>query len=168
MEISYLGGGSYKIKAKTGTVTARGEALSIAHKGGGEDFKIQLPGEYEIEGISVFGYKTDEETAYVIQDGDLRVLYLGNLTKALAEKTLVELENIDVVIFPADVIGSQEAVAMMAKLEPYYVLPFGREAGKFVAAYDRGSRVVKSLNLSKLGLPEDLTEVIVFDDKIEK
>jgi L-ascorbate metabolism protein UlaG (beta-lactamase superfamily) len=165
MEISYLGKDGFKIKAKTGSVQATPKGLVISHKSGGEDFKIAAPGEYEIEGISVFSYSLTKSAsvAYVIQFEELRVLYFEKLTGALEEREIAELENIDIVIMPVDEMEMKELTELAAKLEPYYVLPYGEQVSKFVAAYEHGSRAVKSLNISRLGLPEDLTEVIVFE-----
>lgn len=163
MDISYLGKESYKIKAKTGTVTANESGLTIAHKSGGEDFVITKPGEYEVEGISVFGYAVEESIVYVVQFDDIRVLYLGNLAKPLSEKSVTDLENIDVVIMSVDAMPLKDVVEVVAKLEPYYVLPYGEMVAKFVTAYEHSSRTVKNLPLSKVSLPDDLTEVIVFE-----
>lgn len=166
MDISYLGKADFKIKAKVGTILATAKSLTIAHKTGGEDFSISEPGEYEVEGISVFGYKNEETKVYVVQFDDIRVAYLGDIEKPLSEKAIGELENIDVVIFCTDLMPTKDLVELVSKLEPYYVLPYGEQTAKFIASYEHGSRSVKSLNLSKVSLPEDLTEVIVFDDKI--
>ena len=166
MDISYLGKASFKIKAKLGNVVADNQVLTISHKSGGDDFVIANPGEYEVEGVSVFGYRTDESNVYVVQLEDMRVAYLGDIAKPLSEKTVSELENIDVVIVSADSMSTKDLVEVVSKLEPYYVLPYGEQTAKFIAAYEHGSRSVKSLNLGKLSLSEDLTEVIVFDDKI--
>jgi len=166
MDISYLGKDSFKIKAKVGSIVADPDKLTISHKSGDDDFVISQPGEYEVEGISVFGYKTDSSNVYVIQCEDLRIAYLGNLTKALSEKSVSELENTDAVILSTDSMSTKELVELVEKLEPYYVLPYGEQIAKFVTAYEHSSRTVKSLNMSKLSLSEDLTEVIVFDDKI--
>lgn len=162
MEISYLGKNNFKLKTKSGSALLEPTQLTMVHKSGGEDFVINEPGEYEIEGISVFGYQTEGSTAYVFQAEDMRVLYLGELSQSLSEKNLAELENIDVVIAPPTASG-KELVELVTKIEPYYILPYGENVAKFVASYDHGSRSVKSLSLSKLTLPEDLTEVIVFE-----
>ncbi|MFH1243968.1 MAG: MBL fold metallo-hydrolase [bacterium] len=166
MEISYLEGEKFKIKTKTGSVVLSPASLTMSHKvGGGEDFVINKPGEYEVEGISVFGYQVGMQTIYVIQVEDLRTLYLGNLRETLSEKMLSELENIDIVIVGMEnegKLGIKEIVELVAKLEPYYVIPQGAGKDKFIASYEHGSRVVKSLSLNKLAMNEDLTEVIVF------
>jgi hypothetical protein len=163
MDISYAGKEQFKIKAKTGTVTLDANKLSVAHKSGGDDFVITQPGEYEVEGISVFGYTTGESSVYVVQFDDVRVLYLGTLAKPLSERNITELENIDVVIFNTDTLSNKDAGEVIGKLEPYYVLPYGEGVAKFVASYEHGSRSVKNLNLSKVTLSDDLTEVIVFE-----
>lgn len=163
MDISYLGKDTFKIKAKAGVVNARPDGLIISHKSEGDDFAISLPGEYEVEGISVFAYSAEESIIYVVQFDDLRVLYLGDLRKPLSEKTVAELENIDVVIVSTDSMSVKEVVEVVAKLEPYYVLPYGGGVDKFVTAYEHNSRTVKNLSLSKLSLPDDLTEVILFE-----
>ena len=219
MEISYLGHSAFKIKTKSGIVvtdpygksvglsmpTVSADLVTVSHIGHGDHeavemvsgttrrdrpFVISEPGEYEVEGISVFGYPTfhdnvegaerGKNTIFVIQAEDLRILHLGDLGHMLSEKTLSEQENIDVVMVPVGgkyTIDAKAAVEVVAKLEPYYVLPmhyktdkhdaktFGELDGvdKFITAYEHGSRSVKSLNVSKLGLPDDLTEVIVFE-----
>lgn len=163
MDISYAGKEVFKIKTKNGIVMADPAKLSIAHKSGGEDFVVKEPGEYEVEGISVFGYRAEVDNVYVVQFDDLRVAYLGNLSKPLSEKTISELENIDVVIVSTDQLSVKEVGEVVAKLEPYFVLPYGENVEKFIASYEHGSRSVKSLNLSKVSLNEDLTEVITFE-----
>ncbi len=164
MEISYLGKTGYKIKAKQGAMVAEADKLTISHKGGGDDFVIDKPGEYEVEGISVFGYGAEANNVYVVQSEDMRVLYLGDLTRPLSEKNITDLENIDVMIVSTDSMASKDLVELIAKLEPYFVLPYGEQVEKFIAAYEHGSRSVKNLSLSKLSLSEDLTEVITFEN----
>lgn len=163
MDISYLGKDKFKIKTKTGSVLAEQVGLTISHKTGGEDFVINMPGEYEVEGISVFGYKAENSNIYVIQYEDLRILYLGGIEQSLSEKMITDLESVDVVILPMDSVATKELVELVSKLEPYYVLPYGEMTDKFIAMYEHGSRAVKNLNLSKVSLSADLTEVITFE-----
>lgn len=167
MEVSYVGAGAIKIKTKTGSVVVDPLKLTMLHKaGGGEDFVITMPGEYEVEGISVFGYAAGSRTIYVVQAEDLRLTYLGQLDEPLSEKQISELENIDVVMLEVSgegKLGVKEVGEQVAKLEPYYVFPVGVERDKFVASYEHGSRIAKSFSLNKLTLPEDLTEVIVLE-----
>lgn len=163
MDISYLGKEKYKIKLKTGSVNLSPTGLVIAHKTGGEEFVVNMPGEYEVGGISVFGYTTEAENIYVVHNEDISVLYLGNISKGLSEKNIADLENIDCVIVGVDHLPTKDLSEILSKLEPYYILPYGELVEKFVNAYEHGKRSVKSLPLSKSTLPDDLTEVIVFE-----
>lgn len=164
MEISSLGKANFKIKVKGGSVVTAEDSLAIFHKGEtGKGFVIREPGEYEIEGISVFGYQADSGPIFVVQAEELRCLYLSKIDKSLPADLAGEIDNIDVVFLPTDQLGPKEMVEVVAKLEPYYILPYGESVQKFIAGFEHGSRSVKSLSLSKPTLPEDLTEVIVFE-----
>lgn len=219
MEISYLGHSCFKIKTKTGVVvcdpysksvgfempSVAADLVTVSHlqhddhsaiqtvsasSRRKEPFVITNPGEYEVEGISVFGYPSFHDssegkerganTVYVIQAEDLRILHLGDLGHPLGEKLIEEFESIDVLMIPVGgvyTISAKEAIEVISKIEPTYVLPmhyktdrhdqarFGELAGitEFVGAYEHGSRSVKSLSLTKATLAEDLTEVIVFE-----
>lgn len=163
MDISYLGKNGYKIKAKAGSVVFNGTNLVISHKSGGDDFVVEYPGEYEVEGISVFGYGSKEEMYFIVQNEDIRIAVLGHLANPISEKNLAEMENIDVVIMGVDAMAMKDLTEVVSKLEPYFVLPYGEQVQKFVASYEHGSKTVKNLPLSKLSMPEDVTEVIVFE-----
>lgn len=165
MEITKVKDSTLKIKTKTGAVTLTPTQLVMVHKKAETaDFVVMGPGEYEVEGISVFGYQSGSQVIYVIQVDDLRVLYLGQLSEAITEKTMGELENIDVVIFETEGgVSNKESSDLIAKLEPYYVIPLGSGRDAFIAIYEHGSRVVKSLNVNRMSLSEDVTEVIVLE-----
>lgn len=166
MEISWSKEASLKVKTKHGLVSVVGQTLVMAHRKSEEaDFIVSGAGEYEVEGISVFGYQAGKEVVYVIQGEDVRVLWLGKLATALDEKTLGELENIDVVAFETGegALDNKAYVELVGKLEPYYVIPLGSDKEGFVQAYEHGSKVVKSLSVSRLSLTDEVTEVILFE-----
>lgn len=153
-------------------------------------FVISEPGEYEVEGITVFGWQTfhdsvegkerGENMIYVIQVEDLRILHLGDLGHILPDTLVKKLDGIDVVMVPVGgvyTIGAKEATKVVEALDPYYVIPmhyktekhskevFGELAGveEFVKEYGHATRTVKALNVTKLSLPQDSTEVILFE-----
>ena len=218
MEISYLGHSCFKVKTKTGTVvmdpygnigslklpTLSADVVTLSHQHQdhnntsavsgtarrAQPFVITEPGEYEVEGISIFGYPTFHDakegaergsnTIYVVQAEGLRVLHLGDLGHPLSEKLIDELDTIDVLMVPVGgfyTIDAKVAGDVVASIEPTYVLPmhyrtpghdektFGEVAGvdAFVAAYGHGSRTVKTLSVTPQSLPADSTEVILFE-----
>lgn len=217
MEISYLGHASFKIKTKAGTLvtdpydvatglkmpTVSGDIVTASHDHHDhnnikavsgtarrkEPFAIREPGEYEVEGISVFGYRTyhdgkqgeerGENTIFVVQAEDLRVLHLGDLGHKLTDRLIDELDGVDVLMIPVGgvyTIDAKQAAEIVKEIEPTYILPmhyktkehnqqtFGKmdEVGKFLEALDYSTREVKTLSLTKAGLPPDSTEIVVF------
>lgn len=218
MEITYLGHSCFKIKTKAGTLVTdpygkmtglalpslSADIVTISHHHDDHDnvkavtgtsrrptpFIIDQPGEYEVEGISVFGFRSyhddkegterGENTMFIIQAEDLRILHLGDLGHKLTKEALDELEGIDIVMTPVGgvyTIDAKTAAELASEIEPYFVLPMHFKTVKhdkesfeklapvedFVKEFQHGSRTVKTLNVSKLGLPEDLTEVILFE-----
>lgn len=94
------------------------------------------PGEYEIMGVSILGYGTfhdavkgaekGKNTIYVYEADGLRVAHLGDLGHVLEEDLVNELGDIDVLMLPVGggyTIGPKEAVELVSKVEPYFVLP---------------------------------------------
>lgn len=181
MDISYLGQTAFKVKTKTGMVLLdpiSGGSCDIVTASFGKanlkgvtgttrrekPFVIEAPGEYEIEGISVFGFQeTAENTLFVLQAEDLRIVHLGQIGSELSEKMINDLDGIDAVMVPVS--KPELAIKLVEKIDPYYVIPMGEKAeiDKFVTVYGRAPRTVKSLAISKLSLPQDATEVIVFE-----
>lgn len=219
MEISYLGHSCFKLKCKSGTVVCdpygksvgfsmpmvSADIVTVSHRGHGDHdevgavggtarrkqpFVIEEPGEYEVEGVSVFGYQTFHDdkggeergsnTIYVFQAEDLRILHLGDLGHMLDERLIDELDGVDALMIPVGgvyTIGPKQALELAAKIEPTYVLPmhyktdrhkgegFGELLGveEFVKIFGKDASKVGSLSLSKAGLPTDATEVVLFE-----
>ncbi len=57
----------------------------------------------------------------------------------------------------------KELGELIGKLEPYYVIPLGEGQEQFITSYEHSSRTVKALNISKLSLNDEVTEVILFE-----
>ncbi|MGB9637630.1 MAG: MBL fold metallo-hydrolase, partial [Microgenomates group bacterium] len=107
----------------------------------GNAFIIEAAGEYEIRGISIFGYQTfhdshsgaerGENIIYVIEADGLRVCHLGDLGSELSPKTLEELSEIDVLMIPVGgefTLGPHEAAELVSQIEPKVVLPMHFQA----------------------------------------
>lgn len=160
MEITYLGHSSFKIKTKTASVitdpfdpkmvglkytNADAEIVTVSH--GHEDHNmtamvnsakkiIQGPGEYEISGISIIGYRSfhdnkkgeerGKNTIYIFEAEGLRIAHLGDLGHALSDDMVSEIGSIDVLMIPVGgtyTIGSKEATEVASKIGPYFIIP---------------------------------------------
>lgn len=160
MDITYLGHSSFKIKTKTATVITdpfdskmvglkysgiEGEIVTVSHdhqdhnaadKVSGVKKVVNGPGEYEISGVSIMGYKTfhdnkggeekGENTVYVIEADGLRLVHLGDIGHLLNDDLVEEIGDVDVLMIPVGgffTIGPKEATEIISKIEPYFVLP---------------------------------------------
>lgn len=122
-----------------------GEVVTVSHshkdhsshdKVTGVKKVIEGPGEYEILGITILGYPTfhdankgadrGKNTVYVFEVEGLRVVHLGDLGHILSEDMINEIGDVDVLMVPVGgeyTIGPKEAAELVAKIEPFYVLP---------------------------------------------
>lgn len=160
MDITYLGHSSFRIKTKTATVITdpfdtdmvgikfpptEADIVTVSHDHGDHNAHSKVtatrkiidgPGEYEVMGVSVIGYKTyhdankgeerGKNTIYVFETEKLRFCHLGDLGHALDENLINEIGDIDILFVPVGggyTIGSKEAVDVISKIEPFFVIP---------------------------------------------
>lgn len=160
MDITYLGHSSFRIKTKTATVVTdpfdtqmvgikypqqEADIVTVSHdhadhnaadKVTGVRKVIEGPGEYEVMGVSIIGYKTyhdskngeerGKNTVYVFETEKLRVCHLGDLGHSLSEDLVNELGDIDILIVPVGgdyTIDSKLAAEAVNKIEPFIVIP---------------------------------------------
>lgn len=160
MEITYLGHSSFKIKTKTASLITdpfdpkevglkysgvEGEIVTVSHdhKDHNAADKVSSvkkvltgPGEYEIAGISVMGYRTyhdnkegaekGKNTVFVIEAEGLRLVHLGDIGHLLSDDLVDEIGDVDVLMIPVGgfyTIGPKEATEIISKIEPFFVMP---------------------------------------------
>ena len=160
MEITYLGHSSFLLKGKKAKVVTdpfdpemvgfkfpriSADIVTVSHHH--EDHnKIELvtdtkrviegPGEYEIGGVSLLGFKTyhddkkgeerGKNTVYVIEIDELRIAHLGDLGHKLKESLVDALGEIDVLIIPVGgyyTLPPMDAVSVVQAIEPHIIIP---------------------------------------------
>ncbi len=218
MDITYLGHSSFKLRGKGASVvidpfdsgmvglpfpkvSADIVLVSHDHKDHNaldrvtgtqtrpEPFTIVSPGEYEVQGVSVFGitsYHDNKEgetrgknTIFVIHIDDLVIAHLGDLGHKLSQKQIEDIGNVDVVLVPVGgkvTLNSAEAAEVVEQLEPVIVVPMHykqagmKETFNDLAGVDsflkemgaENARREKKLTLVKSALPED-REIVVME-----
>lgn len=213
MEIAYLGHSSFKLKGKQGTVvtdpyskevgfsmpSVSADVVTFSHAHGDHNnagavsttsrrahpFMVTKPGEYEVAGISVFGFKSfhddnqgkdrgDNIIFKILLDG-VNIVHLGDLGHSLDEALVESLGNVDVLICPVGgefTIDPDKAMEVIQEIEPYYVLPMHYKTDEHSEAYSKlktleefekvfgvTPEVTKSLSVSLTGMPEQTTLV---------
>lgn len=160
MDISYLGHACFNIKSKQTKVLVdpfdpkmvgiplpiqEVDVVLVSHthpdhscieRARGYRKVISFPGEYEVGGISIFGYSTfhdkrsgeerGKNTIYLLEVEGIKVLHLGDLGHIISDKLVEEIGEVNVLIVPVGgkySLGPKEAVEMVKLLEPQIVVP---------------------------------------------
>lgn len=215
MEITYLGHSCFKLKGDNGVVitdpfdpyvgfnmpSASADIVTISHHHKDHDnaksikgtprrekpFIIDHPGEYEVNGVSVFGVKTDHDAHGGVERGvnhvftifldELKICHLGDLGHELTTEQLAEIGAVDIVLCPVGGVFSidpKQAVATIQALEPSYIIPMHYKTPKhdekvfgdlstledFLKEYGAEVTPEAKLTVTKDKLPEE-TEVVV-------
>lgn len=204
MEITYLGHSSFKIKGKTGTLITdpfsptmvglkfpkvEADIVTISHQHqdhnfsagvSGDFFIIKDPGEYEIKGISVFGFasfhdkKSGEERGeniiYVIEVDGIRICHLGDLGSVLTTKNIEDINGIDVLMVPVGgtfTIGPKEAVEVIGQIEPLIILPMHYKAeGINESNFSKLEKLDDFLSQGGFNNPEKLDKLSLTKEKL--
>ncbi len=216
MDITYLGHSCFKLKGKAGTVvtdpyekyvgfalpSTTADIITISHghpdhnnldsiKGAGtreKPFLINSAGEYEVSGISIFGYPTFHDDAngkergpnivYAIIIDGVTIVHLGDLGHELTDSFIEKLGSVDVLLTPVGghyTINSKVAVNIIQEVEPSYVIPmhyktdahdqekFGmlETLADFQKAFGVSVEPVKSLSVTAGTMPEQTTLVVL-------
>jgi len=155
----------------------------------GEYFLINTPGEYEIKGVYIYGYKTFHDnkngaergpnTVYSIKIDNINIVHLGDLGHKLPDELVGELEETDVLLIPVGgtyTIEPEIATEVISQLEPSIVIPMHYKVDGINADFDKLKTVedfTKAMgweNVQKLdklvlssrsALPQDTQVVII-------
>lgn len=161
MEVSYLGNFEYQLKHKEVKVRILPDKTII--ESGSEPITISGPGEYEVKGVLVAGFKSaDEQTLYTYDLGEIRVAYLGTSKLKLTEKQLDWLDGVDLLLV------STQAVELVKQIKPSFVVPLDDQdktkLDEFVKKLELEPKKEVKLALNKLDLPEE-TELVILIEK---
>lgn len=160
MDIKYIGHSSFLIKTKdarvitdpfdpkaTGLKFPKNEAEIVTVSHGHDDHSaasqigasplvIDWPGEYEKNGVRVFGFKTFHDKKQGAERGDntifkfeaegIGILHCGDLGHILTDDIIEDLGEVHVLMVPVGgfyTINPEEAVQLVHKVEPSIVIP---------------------------------------------
>lgn len=164
MNITWNGFSSFEIETKTGTDdvkivtdpyqnttglrfprTVQAEVLLVSHDEEdannreavlGAPYVIDLPGEFEVKNVFVFGIQAPlkrevkgqrvKNLIFRIEAEGMRLAHLGALDRPLTDEELQQLENVDVLMVPVGggrVMSASMAAEVIAQIEPRVVIP---------------------------------------------
>ena len=117
--------------------------------GNKEPFIINSPGEYEIDGIFIYGYPSegaDEQinTIFTTEIDNIRICHLGALANpTLDPKTLEDIGGVDILFAPIAgglVLSPKDAAKLTTSLEPKVVIPLmieGKEGEEALKTFNK-------------------------------
>lgn len=177
-----------------GLVSPRGKADIVLISNGAEKeyeegaagagFVIAGEGEYEVKGVLVNGFsffhsageKTERSTAYVFRAEGISVCHLGGVSKAEVDGLLERAGEVDILMVPVGgehTLRAEEAVAVVAELEPRIVIPMYFKTPKCSRKLDGPEAFLKAMGaaalepvekftVKKKDLPQAETKVVLF------
>lgn len=207
MEISYLGHSSFRLKGKQATLItdpygsdkeielglkfpkSEADIVTVSHSHpdhnavsqvGGNPLIIDGPGEYEVKGISVFGYSSSHETKdvsnpdmvntiYLIEMDGLRICHLGDLGKKLDEGKLEEIDGVDILLVPVGgyyTLNSKEANELITAIEPSVVIPMHFKIPSMGPSFAKLQPIKDFLEDMAVGQIAPQPKLVIFRDKL--
>ncbi len=177
----------YKIgKVNTDIVTISRDDPESSHRaaGAGDARFLAGPGEYEIGGAMITAVDTDRvdredghsrNLAFVVDIDEIKVCHLGDIQRVPSGDEVQALAGIDILLVPVGggrFIGAEKAAEIVSLLEPKIVIPMLYKTDASKADLEASDRFVKEmgteakspeqrLNISKSGLPDDTTLVLL-------
>lgn len=138
----------------------------------GQRVVIRGPGEYEVGGVEIVGYRGGGEgnTIYTLLADGITLGVLGEMKESLTDKKMEKINGLDIMMAS---IGGENKVAyksmleMAKKLGANYLIPINytpEELKKFLDETDsEGMEQIESLKVDKDSLPEGL-EIVVLNN----
>ncbi|MBI2099282.1 MBL fold metallo-hydrolase [Candidatus Uhrbacteria bacterium] len=150
-------------------------------------FILDIPGEYEIGNVFVYGISSvhdDKEgkargknIIYRIEAEGISLVHLGDLGRELTQAEMEKLENVDILLIPAGgstALPIKKMVEVVAALEPRVVIPMHYKLpdvklpleplDKFLRELGAGKQEPQSkLKISKKDLPSEDMKVVVLE-----
>lgn len=129
-------------------------------------FLIDIPGEYEIKGLRIFGIEKATNTIYVYDFAEATVAYLGDIRHTLDSNQLELLEDVDILLIPVGgkfTVNPKVAMQIIESIEPKIVIPAYDELTtlqEFLSEAGTKSPIEKNISIkSKSDLPNE-TKII--------
>lgn len=170
-----------QLKASIILLTNDKDTKAIKLKIKEKSFLINGPGEYEVNGIIVYGILSSQNkeplTVYHFEIGGIKFGALGEINRALTDGELEALDGIEVLFVPVGgkiVMSGREAIEVINALEPKLVVPTCFKIPKLkadlfsVEAFlkEVGKKQVEKTNkltLRRSSLPHEGTKIVVLE-----
>lgn len=147
----------------------------------GESFVANVPGEYELKGVSIQGIpaqlhvdKSDDPQAgviYAIQNHDVRALITGNIDPELSDSQIEAIGEVNVLVIPVGgkglTLDANAAGKLVSQFEPQYIIPVHYDDGatKYPVPQDKLETFLQEVGVES---PESTTKLKVTAKNLEQ
>lgn len=168
----------YGLEKKASFGKAKGEIILFTDssqiskiKLDGDSFIIDGPGEYEKEGVFVYGRQINGNVVYLLVSEDIKIAFLGEYGHSeLSDHDLELLEGADILIVPVgggDLSTPKEAGTIIRQVEPRIIIPScfkGGQINDFIKEIGLKPDQLDKLSIKKKDLPQDEMKLVVLKD----
>jgi len=145
----------------------------------GQPFIASGPGEYDVKGIfiqgipafhdNVQGKERGRTTIYTIEAEEIKLCHLGDLgQKELTAEQLDKIGDVDILMIPIGgffTINAQEAVKIMAQIEPKIIIPMHYKIPNLNIKLDGLDKFLKIVGVKKI---EPLSKLFIKEKDLPK
>ncbi len=138
-------------------------------------FVLENPGEYEVNGVFIYGIPVNDKTIFRFLIEGLNVVQLGRLDSELKDEQLEKLNNVDILLIPVggskQVLDGRAAKKLTSEIDPRIIIPICYQLPKlkekldqlevFLKAAGRKPTKEEKLKISKKDLLTEETKIIV-------
>ncbi|MFN2582784.1 MAG: MBL fold metallo-hydrolase [Candidatus Dormibacteria bacterium] len=174
MEVTYHGLSSIRLRGRDTTVlidppqsqlpglARQASALVVRTEGATDPEKLRPrvghaqevsgPGEFEVRGVSVFGFPADGVTVMRVTVDDVSVVGAGKLHRQLTEDEIDALGHVDVLVVPVgggDALNATDAAKLVHAVEPAIVVPARYKATGGAQEYEPVEKFTKEMGLAE-------------------
>ena len=212
MDITWHGHACFRLRDRTLTTVCdpydksiglslprlRADIVTVSHQTPGHSYAqgvknwrkvLSGPGEYEIEGVFIYGIPTfhgserakglEPNTVFIFEYPDLTICHLGDLGHVHTESHVEAVPDIHVLLVPVggrNTLDAAKAAEVISIIEPNIVIPMHYRATGTAGHLDPVDRFLKEmgipapesvdlLRIGKTQLPEE-TQVVVMEAKL--
>lgn len=184
MKIQFYGDGCFQIETKDDAVVFNpnknfeGENADVAFLTSGEVHPdpvpnvkktLSLPGEFEISGILIRGFYSDDQkdVLFKVIFDDVAYVYLGNITQKPSTEVLKKLgENVDVIFINAsEAFPAKDIRKTLEEIDPRVAF-VGGDSAQFPKMVEQGAKMESdnSMVISKGTLNEDKMDIVILGE----
>lgn len=139
-----------------------------------QGFVIDTPGEYEIQDVFIYGLG-EETLIYHLEYNQVKIGYLGEVSKPPKDKQIEQLDKVEVLILPISgkkVLNLNQAREIIHQIKPKIIIPCSfslkdKTLERFLKEFGQKKEWQNKLKITKKDLSKEEMKIIVLKPLLE-